>query len=221
MIFPRLAGKRFGYVNLDLEAERWLAERKLARDPNPLLDPAICQAMVADIHAKYSLDFSYGGWMEDRSTLWKGSYLAQHGTFTHLGIDVNAPSGTEIAASFDAEVARIDDDYPEDGGWGPRVILKRLSKPIYLIHAHLDRNILCKVGDTLKQGQVFASIGKAPYNGNWFPHLHLQILSKEYYDELEKNGSWKELDGYGSADEIVENAARFSDPLEYVSLMAL
>lgn len=205
-------------MNLNLEAQKWLQEKDLARDKNPLLDPAICQKMVADVHTKYNLDFSYGGWMEDRSVLWKGSYLDRWNTFTHLGIDVNVPAGTEIAAPFDGEAARIDDDYPEDGGWGPRVILKHASLPIYMIFAHLDRSIECKVGQRLVKGQVFAKVGKAPYNGNWFPHLHLQTISKDYYEKIEKEDLWAELDGYGASEDIEGNSALFSDPLRYVSL---
>ena len=218
MIFPSLKGKRFGYVNLNLEARSWLQGKDLKTGENPLLDPAICQKMVADVHKRYNLDFSYGGWMEDRSVLWKGSYLDRWNTFTHLGVDVNVPEGTEIAAPFDGDVAKIDDDHPEEGGWGPRVILKHASLPIYMIFAHLDRSISCKVGQKLVKGQVFAKVGKAPYNGNWFPHLHLQTIAKEYYEKIEKEDLWGELDGYGASEDIKENSALFGDPIRYVPL---
>ncbi|MDE1874579.1 MAG: peptidoglycan DD-metalloendopeptidase family protein [Patescibacteria group bacterium] len=218
MIFPDLKGKRFGYVNLNLEAEAWLKHNESRSASNPLLDPSICQSMIDSVHEKYCLDFSFGGWMEDRSTLWKGSYLERENSFIHLGIDINVPPGTEIAASFDATVAKVDDDYPEQGGWGPRVILKHATKPIYLIHAHLDRDIRCEVGDALKRGQIFARVGTPPHNGNWFPHLHLQTISKDHYDRLEKERSWADLDGYGPADDIRENASLFADPMELISL---
>jgi len=217
MIFPELKGKKCGYVNLNLEAEKWVLAQGISSDPHPLLDPAVCQKMVDAVHKKFSLDFSYGGWMEDRSFLWKGSYLDTDKTYIHLGVDINVPAGTKIAAAFDAEVVKIDDDYPEDGGWGPRVILKHASQPIYMIHAHLSKDISCKVGDTLKQGDVFAEVGKAPFNGNWFPHLHLQVISKAYFEELEKGDLWHELDGYGVSEETEENAVRFPDPLQYLS----
>jgi len=34
-------------------------------------------------------------------------------------------------------------------------------KPVCIIYAHLDRKILCKVGDKIKEGKVFAKVGKA------------------------------------------------------------
>jgi murein DD-endopeptidase MepM/ murein hydrolase activator NlpD len=219
MIFPELKNKKFGYINLNFEAKEWIASQGISFDTNPLLEPVICQRMVSEVQEKFGVDFSYGGWMEDRGFLWHGSYLDKLKNYVHLGIDINVPSGTKIATDFDAEVVRIDDDYPEDGGWGPRVILKHTSKPIYLIFAHLDREISCKVGDQLKNGSIFAKVGKAPFNGNWFPHLHLQVISEEYFNQLEKNNLWGKLDGYGLSEEIKENSLRFPDPMQYVLLL--
>ncbi len=219
MIFPGLKNQKFGYTNLNLEAKEWLKNYDTDDNSNPLLNPAICQKMVDSVHKKYGTDFSYGGWMENRSILWKGSYLEQARNFIHLGIDVNVPAGTEVAAGFNAVVVKIDDDRSKDGGWGPRVILKHATEPIYMIHAHLDRDIKCKVGDTLKISQVFAKVGKAPLNGNWFPHLHLQTISKKYYEKLEKSNSWAQLDGYGLTKDIEKNSKLHPDPLQYVSLI--
>ena len=174
--------------------------------------------MVLQVHQKYNIDFSYGGWMEDRSVLWHGSYLEAENSYTHLGVDINVPTGTEIVVDFDAEVVKIDDDYPEEGGWGPKVIVKNLTLPIYLIYAHLDREIKCQVGDKLKTGQIFAKVGKAPFNGNWFPHLHVQTITAEYYKNLADNNSWSELDGYGLPADISENSKLFPDPLQFISL---
>ncbi len=219
MIFPELKGKVFGNVNLNIEAELWMKNKKPAPPKDALLDANISSGMINDIHDKYKIDFSYGGWMEDRSFLWKGTYLEPLNTYIHLGVDINVPAGTAIATDFDAEVMKIDDDYPEEGGWGPRVTLKHKGEPIFLIYAHLDRDVPCKVGDMLKRGQVFAKVGKPPYNGNWFPHVHVQTIREEYYKEVTEKGEWDELDGYGSFENFTKNAHRFPDPLEYISLI--
>lgn len=214
MIFPSLKNKKFGYVNLNLESQKWTE----THPGSSLVDPTVCEKMVLDVHKKYSIDFSYGGWMEDRSFLWHGSYLDTWGEYIHLGVDLNVPTGTSVAADFDAKVIAIEDDYPEVGGWGPTVTLKHATKPVYLLYAHLDRNILCKPGDLLKAGTVFATVGKAPFNGNWFPHLHVQVISSSFYEEIEKKKAWKEIDGYGSAEEIEDHAKHFADPMQYISL---
>ena len=214
MIFPTLAHKKFGYLNLNLEGKQWASKRTGVS----LVNPKTCERMVLDTHKKYSIDFSYGGWMEDRSFLWHGSYLDATQEYIHLGVDLNVPTGTPVAFDFDGKVVRIDDDFPENGGWGPRVIVKHKKAQVYVIYAHLERRMQCKVGDTFKKGKVFAKVGKAPHNGNWFPHLHVQIISKEYFGELEKKDAWADLDGYGSPKDLAKNAKRFPDPMQYVSL---
>jgi len=220
MIYPKLKDKIFGYINVNLEVKDWYKEKNLnfSDGKNVLIDPKICKDFINDIHKKYSLDFSYGGWMEDRTFLWKDSYLEKNKTFIHLGVDINVPEGEEIATDFKAKVVKIDDDYPLDGGWGPHVILKHLSKPVYIIYAHLDRDILCKVGDTLEKDTIFAKVGYSPYNGNWFPHTHVQAISSEYYSELEKNNDWKNFDGYGAKEKLELNTKRHRDPMEFISL---
>jgi len=214
MIFPTL--KNFGYVNLDSEARKWIAENSLGEEKNPLLDPALCQTMVNATNKRYGLDFSYGGWMEDRSFLWKGSYLDKNNFYTHLGIDLSARAGTPIAATFEAEVVKIDDDYPEEGGWGTRLILRHPEEPIYLIYAHLDRKLDCKAGDCIKAGKIFARVGLPPYNGNWFEHIHLQAIAQGFYREIEDKNLWDTLDGYGAKEDIEINARRFPDPAKYM-----
>jgi len=219
MLFPELKNKKFAYVNLNIEAQKWISDKKILQKDVSFIDPKFCQSMVDDVHKKYDVDFSYGGWMEDRSFLWHGSYLDKKNTYIHLGIDINVPTGTKVATDFDAEVVSIEDDYPEQGGWGPTVTLKHKESGAYVVYAHLDKKMNCKVGDILKKGDIFATVGIAPYNGNWFPHLHVQIIAKNYFNKLEKNNSWVKLDGYGSINDSHENLRRFPDPLQYISLI--
>src|SRR5690606_38450883 len=154
----------------------------------PFLDAAVCAGFVDALAAELGHDFTYGGYLEDRRFLWRTSYLDTTGSYLHLGIDFNVPHGTSVAALFDGEVVRIDDDYDLEGGWGPRVIFRpeaaSESRP-YCIFAHLEAPSV-RVGDRVKAGTVFARIGKAPFNGNWFPHLHVQTVAAAQYEALLK-----------------------------------
>jgi murein DD-endopeptidase MepM/ murein hydrolase activator NlpD len=218
MIFPSLKKNIFGYVNLNFEAQEWISNIYKGDKEYPLTDPVISQEMIDYVHSKYSIDYSYGGWMEDRSFLWKGTYLEGEAKPIHLGVDINVPAGSEIAADFNGSIVRIDDDFPEEGGWGPRIIVKHDVEPIYMIYAHLDREINHKVGDILKTGDVFAKVGKPPYNGNWFAHVHVQVITEEYYNILESSNRWRDLDGYGSVQDISSNAKNHRDPLAYIKI---
>jgi len=218
VIFPELQNKKSCEVNLNKEAKLWVSERTFSGDKNPLLNPEICQSMVSDVHKKYGVDYSYGGFMEDRSFLWKGSYLEEGVKFIHLGVDLNVPAGTSVALDFNAEVVHIDDDYPEEGGWGPRVIVRHETGPVRCVYAHLDREITCKVGDKLKSGSIFAKVGEPPTNGNWFPHLHVQIVDADHFELLKSSNRLHELDGYGNEADKPDFKRNFRDPMDYVRL---
>jgi murein DD-endopeptidase MepM/ murein hydrolase activator NlpD len=216
MLFFELAQKEFGYLNLNTAAKRWFFRNGISTtEANPLLDPIVCNQMVEELHEELGLSYSFGGWLEDRSALWRGSYLDQKEAYLHLGVDFNVPAGTMVAAEQEAEVLRIDCDVPEEGGWGTRVILKPKEGTEVLLYAHLDADVSCHVGDRLKVGDEFAKVGTAPFNGGWFSHLHVQCVDETFFQESLKN-NLKDLDGYGSINDLPKVSRLFKDPLRHV-----
>ena len=217
MLFSELRSKKFGEINLNTEAQRWLEVHASVEGANPLLDPDTCLQMVHEASARLGFDFSYGGWLEDRSDLWRGSYLDESGMYVHLGIDFNVPIGTSVAADGASIVLRVDSDFPAEGGWGNRVIMRLVDRPIVVIYAHLSDEILCRVGDRLSPGQVFAHVGTSSQNGGWFPHLHVQCVDATYFDGLSVR-DFELLDGYGKASELEELLKYCVDPFTVISL---
>ncbi len=221
MIFPKLSNKKRSYLNLNTLGRQWLEkhqarfgghERNMA---NPLNVPEITAEMVEDFHHSLGLGFSHGGYLEDRRELWRESYLEAGDTFIHLGVDINAPAGTEIAVDFPAEVVFTGDDYPLVGGWGTWAILKHVEIGDYVLFGHLHENLGVYVGDVLKPGDILARVGKSPRNGFWYPHVHVQRLSQLVYQTGLKN-KFVELDGYGKGD--IEALKRdFPDPMWYIN----
>ena len=217
LVFPDLAGSTPARVNLD--AEQLVFARRHPElfgrpEVNPLLDPRICQQMVDEFHRTQGVDWSYGGYLEDRRRLWRGSYLSVKRTFLHLGVDFNVPRGTRVAVVEDSLVMLVDEDTDLDGGWGPRVFLKPSAapgSPVVQIFAHLEA-VRVKPGDRLAPGAVFAEVGGPPYNGNWHPHLHIQAIREPYFKEILLH-RFSELDGYGSAGEKSTLRREFPDPL--------
>lgn len=219
MIFPKIKNKKIGYINLNEEAQ--IQAKEKGTNPslkNKLIDPKFSQKLIDHIHKKYSIDISYGGWMEDRSFLLRDWYLDKTNNFIHLGVDINAPYGTKIAINNNAKVIAVEDDYPLDGGWGKHIILKIKEQNVYLLFAHLDK-IKFKVGQNIKNGEIFASIGKPPFNGNWWKHLHIQAIEKDYFYYLKRGNLWKEFDGYGSRDKIKIDAKRHPDPMQFIKII--
>lgn len=247
MFFPSLKKARAGYINLADQAKTWLeihnanppeiksqtvseiiARRPVAALPpeavrshmtpnNPLIHPSVCAEFVDLVHKKHHLDFSYGGWLEDRSELWAGSYLDQGQGHIHLGLDINVSAGIEVATSFEAIVVMVNNDYPLDGGWGSYVVLWHLTKSVYLLFAHLD-NVRCKPGNRLSIREVFAQVGHAPANGNWYPHVHVQVIESNLFKKLNGTPAWEDLDGYATPGQLTKVAKLHSDPLPYLGL---
>ncbi|HOW98264.1 MAG TPA: peptidoglycan DD-metalloendopeptidase family protein [Kiritimatiellia bacterium] len=217
MLFPSLAGHPVARINLDDEAARWLARRAAAPGaPNPLLDPSVCGRMLDEVHRRERVAWSYGGYLEDRRRLWRGSYLEKAGAFIHLGVDFNVPRGTEFVAGFPAGIVVVDDDQDRDGGWGKRIIL-RPEIPgcdALLIYAHLQ-NVRRRPGEHAPAGAVLAEVGGPPDNGNWHPHLHIQAIRRGLFEEILLD-RFNELDGYGRAEELDALRASFPDPLPIV-----
>ena len=192
-IFPSLTGK-WAEANFDKEA------RKFAEMMPATVDctPENSTRLVDLWHKMHGVDYSFGGYLEDRSFLFRNKYHAERGTFIHLGIDYNVPAGTLVAVPCDAVVVDRWADKDQNGGWGGRLVFS-LSKHYYLIYAHLDLEQLPLPGTRLSENSVVAVVGKESNNGGWFPHLHVQLVSEHYLSKHDV----REFDGYAKMyDEI-------------------
>ena len=109
--------------------ERYLGKAWLARAdlPSPFLTPDVMQRAVDEYHARHGITWSFGGYLEDRTSLWRGSYLSNiSGTFVHAGIDVNLPAQTLVRCTRGGVVRVVGDDRDTQGGWGPHVIVETI-----------------------------------------------------------------------------------------------
>jgi len=105
----------------------------------------------------------------------------------HLGLDLFAPAGTPVMAPLDGVVhAKAFNDAPLD--YGPVVVLKH--EGFFTLYSHLSAETLSsiEVGDTVKAGQPFASLGAKEINGGWTPHLHMQVLLDDLDDACDFPG---------------------------------
>lgn len=213
MIFPSLKGKAYGYANVAAYGQEWLRGKGLPG--NPLLDPAVCQRMVADLHRRLDVDWSYGGWFEDRSALWRGSYITERSTPLHLGVDFNVPEGTPVAADVLLRCLRVDDDHPEPHGWGMRFVARVVGEPFALVFAHL-RGVRCEAGAEIVPGDIVAEVGAPERNGGWYPHVHVQAM--RILGDKDCLARLAHMDGYGANANTRGLARRYPDPLQFVAL---
>lgn len=189
-LFPDLLGKKWTEVSLDA-----FAREDFKGDENPLLDPQKCDEWVVNIARKKGVDFTYGGYLEDRGYLWRGHYLPP-GPQAHLGVDYNVPAGTRVSLLADGQVVHIGRE-AIFGGWGGLLVFKLDKPPVkgadYLYYGHLKWDDTVSVGQKLKAGDTVGYIGEPHENGVWFPHLHVQLVCAERKEKAPKP---ELVDGY-------------------------
>lgn len=85
----------------------------------------------------------------------------------HQGIDIGAPTGNNIVAAAGGTV--VVSTYSYSAG---NYVMINHGGGVYTVYMHASK-LLCKVGDTVKQGQVIAKVGSTGYSTG--PHLHFGI----------------------------------------------
>lgn len=187
-------------INLNDEAERMFS----GVGDNPLLDPEFCSAWVE--YLSKGTDYTYGGYMEQREFLWRGSYLKPYQAI-HLGVDINVPIYTPVYCPLKFVVREIFRDYDSQGGWGGRVLVETPNGLI--IFAHINPEPLQLDKACYPPGTLIGRIANSETNGGWFPHLHLQGI-----DKIER---MKNIDGYGYSDPFLKDY--YPNPLEILELL--
>ena len=99
----------------------------------------------------------------------------------HLGIDLFAPSGTPVYAPLAGVVYMLANNTAHHD-YGPVVVLRHSTDeglPFFTLYGHLTVESLAALerGQTLEAGACVGAIGSPPSNGDWPPHLHLQIVT--------------------------------------------
>ncbi len=99
----------------------------------------------------------------------------------HLGIDLFAPPGTPVYAPLAGTVHALANNAVRYD-YGPVVILRHVTDEgtaFYTLYGHLSTQSLdaLHVGQMTAAGQRLGEIGTQAENGEWPPHLHLQIIT--------------------------------------------
>jgi len=101
----------------------------------------------------------------------------------HLGLDIFMPAGTAVHAPLDGVVHSFANNAaPFD--YGPCIVLEHRVDDeagelrFQTLYGHLSAESLTglAVGQAVSGGERLATLGDFPVNGNWPPHLHLQIV---------------------------------------------
>lgn len=113
--------------------------------------------------------------------------LAERRT-VHVGLDVTMASGTPLYAPL-AGVVHGFEEVSVRHDYGPVIVLRHEVPadadgadgeviPFFSLYGHLSRESLdgLHIGRRIEQGEQFAAIGTPPVNGDWWPHVHTQVI---------------------------------------------
>lgn len=196
LLFPELiltvaatADQKWIPVNLDE------AYRKRSGPPLDMTNPDDQQRLVREVSGD---KLSFGGFLEDRSAIWKGFESGRH-----LGVDFNnIKPGEAVGSLVTGTVTHVIKDDTKQNGWGTRIIVLS-GGDLYLLYGHLAKPRVA-VGDKVLPGQVLGEIAPPETNGGWFPHLHLQMMDKDLLkvpiDHVNLGYEDKENQGAGALD---------------------
>jgi 4-aminobutyrate aminotransferase-like enzyme/Ser/Thr protein kinase RdoA (MazF antagonist) len=153
------------------------------------LDATRGRPFRAALHAALSrIDgTAVGRYGEDRSI-----YDADSGSerrTIHHAIDVYAPAGTPVLAPLPGQIAMIANDTSIDGFGGIMVLEHESDTPhrFWTFYGHLAPASLSdsSIGAPVERGAAIGVLGVPAENGNWPPHVHMQLMTALCFDRAE------------------------------------
>lgn len=132
-----------------------------------------------------------GWYLEDRSYILTGTHIQKEWRIFHLGIDILFQSGTSLYSPLDSII--YERWYESgDGNYGGYVIMKYSvsGSEFYALYGHLAVDSITSES-AVKRWEKFAELWKESENGNWFPHLHLQVFTGRDLDIWKNKGYCK------------------------------
>jgi murein DD-endopeptidase MepM/ murein hydrolase activator NlpD len=153
-----------------------------------------------------------GGYLEQRAIYQRSPHFTESSSVRniHLGLDIWAAAGSDVPAIADGTIHSYADNKGL-GNYGPTIIIHHHDLKIYSLYGHLSRASLdnLSVGESVTRGQIIGTLGDASVNGDYPPHLHLQIMR-----DL---GKWSgDYPGVTSLDDLAYYEANCPDPMGYL-----
>jgi murein DD-endopeptidase MepM/ murein hydrolase activator NlpD len=139
--------------------------------------------LIDDTMADAATGFAFGRYAEPRDLYnndhFTGGNVAESRT-VHMGIDLFCVAGTPVFAPLAGKVELLANNARELD-YGPMLVLAHedhKGEPFFTLYGHLGLEVLDtrKAGQLINAGEQIATVGAPPYNGNWPPHLHFQLI---------------------------------------------
>lgn len=182
-----------------------------------LTDAKAFEDYIEEYLTKNNAKVAYGGYFENRN-LYKRStvFNTEHSEerTIHIGLDLWIKAGTSVLAALDGTIHSFQNN-TSLGDYGPTLILEHQVEEMtfYTLYGHLSLDSLSgkQVGMKVTKGEVIASLGSAPINGDYAPHLHFQII-------IDLQGKTGDYPGVSSANNLNFYKNNCPDPNELLKI---
>jgi 4-aminobutyrate aminotransferase-like enzyme/Ser/Thr protein kinase RdoA (MazF antagonist)/murein DD-endopeptidase MepM/ murein hydrolase activator NlpD len=156
----------------------------LGADPRAVERDAL-QATIERLIRGAGAEVGIGGYAEARMlyaapAFGAGATPTDERRTIHLGVDLWLPAGAPVYAPLAGTVHLLADNAARLD-YGPLVVLAHetdAGERFHTLYGHLDRWALEQLaeGQPVAAGERIGSVGGPPGNGDWPPHLHMQII---------------------------------------------
>jgi murein DD-endopeptidase MepM/ murein hydrolase activator NlpD len=140
-------------------------------------------AWVDDLLHTQGARYAIGGYgelrsMYSRSDVFNGLATGDEPRRFHIGMDIWGDAGTPVFCPLGGMIHSFAMN-GRDGDYGATIVLLHQLDGLafYTLYGHLSAaDLAITEGAYVNRGQVIGHFGKPAENGNWPPHLHLQII---------------------------------------------
>ena len=139
--------------------------------------------LINEVMHEAETDFAFGRYAEPRELYSTENFVSDEtgeGRTIHMGLDLFCAADTAVHAPLDGTVELLGNNARELD-YGPMIVLRHATDTgqiFYTLYGHLSLDTLGTIeqGQEVRAGEQIASVGAPPHNGNWPPHLHLQLV---------------------------------------------
>jgi peptidoglycan LD-endopeptidase LytH len=151
--------------------------------PKIFSDTTLFSNYIEDTLKAENAKFGVGGYLEERNVYARSTHFNNaegEARRLHLGVDIWGNAHTPVYAFLEAKIHSFafNDNF---GDYGATIILEHEleNETFFSLFGHLSLANLdgLFVGKAIKKGEQFANFGIANENGQWPPHLHLQMIT--------------------------------------------
>jgi 4-aminobutyrate aminotransferase-like enzyme/Ser/Thr protein kinase RdoA (MazF antagonist) len=181
IVEPDLATAPLVYVD-------WSVGSRALGSPEDMADAAEMERRIAAQRVAAGAVAAIGGYDEARPVYASDAFRHRGNDrdewrTVHLGLDVFLPASSPVFTPLDGVVHSVADNAARFD-YGPTIVLTHTVEDehgpltFHTLWGHLSRASLAGLaeGQPVRAGEPLATLGSYPENGDWAPHLHLQIV---------------------------------------------